>query len=379
VRAVESGRAGRGRAGLGRGLGRLLRVGLQVIDAADAVEDVEAQPGLIAQNSAHGNEVRRLDHHERIERVGNLAIDGALIEAAMDPETGAPTDGILIMPGSRRSEVQHLIPFFFTAALAMRREDPSLPIAFGISPFTRLEAVREAGRRTDAKARAKMADPDKMRTVFFLGFELDEQLGDRLAALHPPLEVVRERAVQGGHLHAGAQRGQRGGDVQRGDQIVALAHEALVGGHATNWLGSQSTALFAIMVVTVWKEAGFFMIFYLAALQQIPPDLKEAAAIEGASRFTFFRRVTWPLLAPVTLFILVNAVINAFRTVDHIIVMTRGGPDNATTLLLYYIYQVGFNFWDTTYAAALTTVLLALLALAAFVQYGVLERRTHYQ
>ena len=81
---------------------------------------------------------------ERIERVGNLAIDGALIEAATDPETGAPTDGILIMPGSRRSEVQHLIPFFFTAALAMRREDSSLPIAFGISPFTRLEAVREA-------------------------------------------------------------------------------------------------------------------------------------------------------------------------------------------------------------------------------------------
>jgi sn-glycerol 3-phosphate transport system permease protein len=59
--------------------------------------------------------------------------------------------------------------------------------------------------------------------------------------------------------------------------------------------------------------------------------------------------------------------------------MTRGGPDNATTLLLYYIYQVGFNFWDTTYAAALTAILLAILAVAAFVQYGVLERRIHYR
>ena len=104
------------------------------------------------------------------------------------------------------------------------------------------------------------------------------------------------------------------------------------------------------------------MIFYLAALQSISPSLAEAAALEGASRWTFFRRVQFPLLMPTTLFVLVNAVINAFRMVDHIIVMTRGGPDNATTLLLYYIYQVGFNFWDTAYAAALTIVLLALLA-----------------
>jgi sn-glycerol 3-phosphate transport system permease protein len=146
-----------------------------------------------------------------------------------------------------------------------------------------------------------------------------------------------------------------------------------------NWLGSRASALPALMLVTIWKEAGFFMIFYLAALQSISPSLAEAAALEGASRWTFFRRVQFPLLMPTTLFVLVNAVINAFRMVDHIIVMTRGGPDNATTLLLYYIYQVGFNFWDTTYAASLTTVLLALLALAAFIQYGVLERRIHYR
>jgi sn-glycerol 3-phosphate transport system permease protein len=77
--------------------------------------------------------------------------------------------------------------------------------------------------------------------------------------------------------------------------------------------------------------------------------------------------------------VLINAVINAFRMVDHIIVLTRGGPDNATTLLLFYIYQVGFNFWDTTYAAALTVVLLALLAAVAMIQYGWLERRIHYR
>ncbi len=146
-----------------------------------------------------------------------------------------------------------------------------------------------------------------------------------------------------------------------------------------NWLGSKSTALASLMVVTIWKEAGFFMIFYLAALQSMSPSLAEAAAIEGASRWHFFRRVTFPLLMPVTLFVLVNAVINAFRLVDHIVVMTRGGPDNATALLLYYIYESGFRFWDSAYAAALTMVLLAILGITALVQFFVLERRTHYQ
>jgi len=146
-----------------------------------------------------------------------------------------------------------------------------------------------------------------------------------------------------------------------------------------NWLGSKSSALPAMMVVAVWKEAGFFMIFYLAALQSMSPQLREAAAIEGASRWYFFRRVTLPLLMPTTLFVLVNAVINAFRLVDHIVVMTRGGPDNATALLLYYIYEIGFRFWDSAYASALTMVLLVLLAGVALVQFLFLERRTHYQ
>jgi sn-glycerol 3-phosphate transport system permease protein len=154
---------------------------------------------------------------------------------------------------------------------------------------------------------------------------------------------------------------------------------AAFGGSTRNWLGSQDTALAAVTVVAVWKEAGFFMIFYLAALQAIPPNLAEAAKLEGASRSYFFRRVQFPLLMPTTLFVLVNAVINAFRMVDHIFVLTRGGPDNATTLLLFHIYMVGFSFWDTGYAAALTVVLLVSLAALALIQYGVLERRIHYR
>jgi sn-glycerol 3-phosphate transport system permease protein len=121
------------------------------------------------------------------------------------------------------------------------------------------------------------------------------------------------------------------------------------------------------------------MIFYLAALQSIPPVLAEAAALEGASRGYYLRRVLLPLLMPTTLFVLVNAVINAFRLVDHIVVMTRGGPDNATALLLYYVYEIGFRFWDTAYAAALTVVLLVILGLVALAQFFFLERKVHYQ
>ncbi|MGH8799305.1 MAG: carbohydrate ABC transporter permease [Casimicrobiaceae bacterium] len=148
---------------------------------------------------------------------------------------------------------------------------------------------------------------------------------------------------------------------------------------AHNWLGSRNTALGCLMMVAVWKEAGFFMIFYLAALQQMSPHLAEAAAIEGSSRWYFFRRVTLPLLMPTTLFVLVNAVINAFRLVDHIVVMTRGGPDNATELLLYYIYEIGFRFQDSAYAATLTIVLLALLGSVALAQFWFLDRRVHYR
>ena len=146
-----------------------------------------------------------------------------------------------------------------------------------------------------------------------------------------------------------------------------------------NWLGDPRTALACITLVAVWKEAGFFMIFYLAALQTLNPSLKEAAAIEGASRWYYFRRVQWPLLMPTTLFVLVNAVVNAFRLVDHVFIMTRGGPDNASTLLLYHLYEVGFKFWDTGYAAAITVVLVVVLAILALFECFVRNNRVHYK
>ncbi len=163
-------------------------------------------------------------------------------------------------------------------------------------------------------------------------------------------------------------------DIGLIDQVVAQ-----FGGPSHNWLGDPDTVLGCIIVMTIWKEAGFFMIFYLAALQSLPPELEEAAQLEGASRWYFFRRVTFPLLMPTTLFVLINAVINSFKLVDQLFILTKGGPDNASSLLLYYIYEVAFSFFDESYAATLTVVLLGVLAIISIGQFLLLDKRIHYR
>ena len=148
---------------------------------------------------------------------------------------------------------------------------------------------------------------------------------------------------------------------------------------SVNWLGQPETALWAVIIVTIWKEAGFFMIFYLAALQTIPPDLKEASDIEGAGRWTYTRRIVLPLLMPTTLFIMVNAMINSVKLIDHLFILTKGGPSDASKLILYYIWEMAFAFFDAPHAAALTILVLAVLATVAAIQFLFIDRRTHYQ
>ncbi|MFG1295573.1 carbohydrate ABC transporter permease [Xanthobacter variabilis] len=154
---------------------------------------------------------------------------------------------------------------------------------------------------------------------------------------------------------------------------------SLFGLPAVNWLGQPQTALGAVMVVTVWKEAGFFMIFYLAALQTIPPDLKEAALVEGASRLTYLRRVLLPLLMPTTAFIFINALINSVKLIDHLFILTKGGPNNATKLVLYWIWEMAFSYFDRPHAAAMTVLVLLVLGAVAVFQFAVLDKRIHYR
>lgn len=153
----------------------------------------------------------------------------------------------------------------------------------------------------------------------------------------------------------------------------------LFGAERINWLGSPDTALLSVIVVSIWKEAGFFMIFYLAALQSIPPDLREAASLEGTSRQRFFWHVTFPLLMPTTLFVLVNALINSVRIIDHLFILTQGGPNDASNLLLYHVYQTAFSYFDRYYAATMTMVILVVLGIVAIIKFRFLDARTHYQ
>ena len=147
----------------------------------------------------------------------------------------------------------------------------------------------------------------------------------------------------------------------------------------TNILGSSETVLWGIVGVSIWKESGFYMIFFLAALQGIPRDLKEAAYIEGANNWQIFRRITLPLITPTILFISVIATINAFIRIEHLFSMTQGGPNYNSALLLYYLYENAFVFWDTAYAIAQSVFLIVLLSIIGIGQIFLMDRRVHYQ
>jgi len=146
-----------------------------------------------------------------------------------------------------------------------------------------------------------------------------------------------------------------------------------------NLLGNPDTVMGALIFMMVWKEAGYFMIFYLAGMQQIPKDLYEAAAVHGISTSSVIRRITIPLTMPTTLFVAVVAITNAFKLVDHLWIMTKGGPNNASNLLLYYIYDTTFNFYDQGMAAAMTVVMIALLLLISSLQFFGWDRKIHYE
>jgi sn-glycerol 3-phosphate transport system permease protein len=128
-----------------------------------------------------------------------------------------------------------------------------------------------------------------------------------------------------------------------------------------NWLGDPDIALAAIMVITVWKNAGYYMLFFLAGLQAVPEDVMEAAHLDGAGPFQRFRHITLPELRPTFLFVTVIATLNAVTQVDHVFVMTQGGPSNATSLLLFYIYEQAVEHYDVGKASAATLLSLAVL------------------
>ncbi|MDD2562483.1 MAG: sugar ABC transporter permease [Eubacteriales bacterium] len=147
-----------------------------------------------------------------------------------------------------------------------------------------------------------------------------------------------------------------------------------------NWrfLTSADSVLAAMIVMLIWKQAGYVMIFYIAGLQNINHELYEAARIDGANSGQMFRRITWPMLKPTTIYVTIITLTNAYKMVDHLYIMTKGGPDNASNMLLFYVYQKAFDQSNIGVASAVTVILITILLIATCVHFFTQDRRTFY-
>ncbi len=145
-----------------------------------------------------------------------------------------------------------------------------------------------------------------------------------------------------------------------------------------DWTG-HNLALLLVTATASWKNLGFNIIFYLAALQSIPGVLLEAAEIDGAGPFQKFWRITFPLLSPTTFFLITMNLIYSFFSVFGLIdIMTRGGPVGATNILIYNLYQDGFVFFKTGLASAQSIILFVIVIILVLIQFRAGEKSVHY-
>lgn len=146
-----------------------------------------------------------------------------------------------------------------------------------------------------------------------------------------------------------------------------------------NWLQDGSLALPALAIIGVWQQFGFNMVLFLAGVVSIPKYLYEAAAVDGVpNAWERFRLVTWPMLGPVTLFVIVISAIRSFQVFDTVHALTKGGPNKATEVLLYSMYAEGFEFFRTGYAAAIAVIFVILVLALTLAKTSIIERRIHY-
>ena len=151
-----------------------------------------------------------------------------------------------------------------------------------------------------------------------------------------------------------------------------------LGGAKVPWLINPQTALWAIIIVSVWQGLGYDVVLFIAGLQAIPREYVEAARIDGANGLQVFRAITWPLLTPTTFFILVVSVIGSFQVFAIVNVLTGGGPALGTDVLVNLLYRRAFTYFDIGRASALAVVLLAMLLILTLIQFRVAGRRVHY-
>jgi multiple sugar transport system permease protein len=163
----------------------------------------------------------------------------------------------------------------------------------------------------------------------------------------------------------------------QGEQGTVNQLLSLGGIAGPNWLREPGWAMAAVIVTRVLKGVGLNMLIFLAALKDLPQDYLDAARVDGANPWQTFRHITLPLLAPTTLMVLVITVIGSLKVFDHIMLMTEGGPANATLVLVYYVYYQAFRNFELGYASALAVVLFALTLALTLLQWS-LRRRFVY-
>jgi raffinose/stachyose/melibiose transport system permease protein len=144
---------------------------------------------------------------------------------------------------------------------------------------------------------------------------------------------------------------------------------------ALNWLGSESSALYAIIFVQVWFHTGQMMVIYIAGLQQIPAELYEAANVDGASRWQQFKSVTWPMALPTSAVVVAYTTIQSFKAFDLVYATTQGGPNNTTSILTTMIFQTAFNEFRFGYAASQSIIMVIMIFLITGLQKRILRTR----
>jgi len=147
-----------------------------------------------------------------------------------------------------------------------------------------------------------------------------------------------------------------------------------------NWLSDGKLALYVLAAIGIWQAVGFNMVLFLAGIVSIPRFLYDAAEMDGVGNcWERFRLVTWPMLGPVTLFVVIITSIRSFQVFDVVHVLTKGGPNKATEVLLYTMYAEGFEFFRSSYAAAITVIFLAFVMLLTVTKIVLSDRKVHYQ
>lgn len=151
-----------------------------------------------------------------------------------------------------------------------------------------------------------------------------------------------------------------------------------VGLNPVNWLGDPVLAMPAVILMSIWRSAGFNTVLFLAGLQGVPQEYYEAAQIDGASRWERFRHVTLPLISPTTFFVVVNGLIGSWQVFDQVYILTRGGPLLSTVTVVYLIYSNGFEWYKTGYASAMAYGLFLIIVALTAVQFILQKRWVFY-